>query len=66
MRFAFTDAVNLIDPNDLESQAAGWAYGPSVRAIGGDVWINSDHMAASQNWERGSSSNFSCKSSMCT
>ena len=59
LRFAFTDAVNLIDPNDPESQAAGWAYGPSVRAIGGDVWINSDHMAASQNWERGSSSNFS-------
>jgi hypothetical protein len=58
LRFAFTDAVNLIDNNDPESQAAGWASGPSGSATGGDVWINSEYMAHGQNWERGSSNNF--------
>ena len=58
LRFAFTDAVNLIDNNDPESQAGGWASGPSGSATGGDVWINSEYMADGQNWERGSSNNF--------
>ena len=58
LRFAFTDAVNLIDPNDPDSQAGGWASGPYGSAGGGDIWINSDSMADSENWERGSSGNF--------
>ena len=58
LRFAFTNAVNLIDNDDPESQAGGWASGPSGSATGGDVWINSEYMADGQNWERGSSNNF--------
>ena len=58
LRFAFTNAVNLIDNDDPESQAGGWASGPSGSATGGDVWINSEYMAVGQNWERGSSNNF--------
>jgi Ca2+-binding RTX toxin-like protein len=58
LRFAFTNAVNLIDNNDPGSQAGGWASGPSGSATGGDVWINSEYKADGQNWERGSSNNF--------
>ena len=56
IRFAFTNAEQKLDSGTL---AAGWASGPHSSAAAGDVWIYSDLMATTENWDQGSSTNFS-------
>ena len=56
LRFAFTDAEYRLDSG---VQAAGWASAPYSNAAAGDVWINSSNMAADNNWDQNTSTNFS-------
>ena len=56
LRFAFTDAENLLDNG---TQAGGWASAPWPNATGGDVWMHTEEAPDDTTWDRGSSYKFS-------
>ena len=56
LRFAFTDAENLLDNG---TQAGGWASAPWPNAPGGDVWMHTEEAPDDTTWDRGSSYKFS-------
>ena len=56
MRFAFTDHDSVND--ETGGLSWGWANGPYNQPIGGDIWVDSEHKAADEKWEQGTSTNF--------
>jgi hypothetical protein len=56
LRFTFTD-YDKVNP-DVGGNSWGWAMGPYNQPNGGDVWVDSEHMAADSSWEQGASYNF--------